>query len=99
LLVSDTIFNDATISAIQSALKAVGKEGQPAFLRKGAAGPEGDQFRILAGTDNNYSYLDTAGHNPEFLRDYDVISIKIVAFDSKTNIQPAMSMGFKKKNQ
>lgn len=61
---------------IPNAHKAMGKEGQPLVLRKGASGVEGEQFNIIAGTDNNYSYLRTVGRNPDTFQDYEVVSIE-----------------------
>jgi len=51
-------------------------EGKPLTLKKGAPGVEGEQFNIIAGTDNNYSYLNTVGRNPDTFKDYEVVSIE-----------------------
>lgn len=75
-MVSENVINDEAKVAIPNAHKVMGKEGQPLVLRKGASGVEGEQFNIIAGTDNNYSYLNTVGRNPDTFKDYEVVSIE-----------------------
>ncbi|KAK8134189.1 hypothetical protein PG984_006201 [Apiospora sp. TS-2023a] len=92
-LVSENVINDAAKVIIPDALKAVGKGDAtgPVVFKNGAAGKEGEQFKILAGLDNNYSYLNTVGRNPGFFKDYKLDSITVVWGDSK-----AMNMEFHK---
>ncbi|KAK8077681.1 hypothetical protein PG996_003851 [Apiospora saccharicola] len=92
-LVSENVINDAAKVIIPDALKAVGKGDAtgPVVFKNGAAGKEGEQFKVLAGLDNNYSYLNTAGRNPGFFKDYKLDSITVVWGSSK-----AMNMEFHK---
>lgn len=70
------MINEEAKVAIPNAHKVMGKEGQALVLKKDASGIEGEQFNILAGTDNNYSYLNTVGRNPDTFKDYEVVSIE-----------------------
>ncbi|KAK8086754.1 hypothetical protein PG994_001728 [Apiospora phragmitis] len=90
-LVSENVINDEAKVIIPDALSAVGEKGQSHVFKNGAQGEEGAQFKILAGLDNNYSYLNTVGRNPAFFEGYKLTSIKVVWGDSK-----AMSMEFDK---
>ena len=55
----------------------MGNGANSKVLRKDATGAEADHFRIIAGTDNNLSYLNTAGRNPDFFKDFDLTEIEI----------------------
>ncbi|KAK7920878.1 hypothetical protein PG985_008900 [Apiospora marii] len=92
-LVSENVINDAAKVIIPDALKAVGKgDAKGPVVFKNGDGEEGKQFKILAGLDNNYSYLNTVGRNPGFFKDYKLDSITVVwADDAK-----AMNMEFHK---
>jgi hypothetical protein len=75
-LVSESVVNTAAKTAIPAAYKAMGKkETEVITFKNGAQGAEGEQFKILAGLDNNWSYLNTVGKNPEFFKDYKLVSI------------------------
>lgn len=56
-------------------------------LRNGAEGVEGEHFKILAGTDNNHSFLNTIGRNPRTFKDYEVASIKTIKFPATMAIE------------
>ncbi|KAK8038965.1 hypothetical protein PG993_007376 [Apiospora rasikravindrae] len=77
-LVSENVINDAAKVIIPDAMKAVKEEGHSHVFKNGAQGEEGKQFKILAGLDNNYSYLNTVGRNPGFFKDYKLSSITVV---------------------
>lgn len=81
-LISENVINDAAKVIIPDALKAVGKDGDkgPVVFKNGN-NEEGKQFKILAGLDNNYSYLNTVGRNPGFFKDYKLDSITVVWTD------------------
>ncbi|KAI9157915.1 hypothetical protein HJFPF1_05900 [Paramyrothecium foliicola] len=96
-LVSDTVVNDAAMWAIPAAHAAINKSGQFAVFRKGAPGEEGKQFKILAGLDNNRSFLDSVGRNPDFFKDYDVISIRSHDDNFMSDIMASMSLELKRK--
>ncbi|RDL36633.1 uncharacterized protein BP5553_05985 [Venustampulla echinocandica] len=92
-LISENVINNQAQKAITAAHKALGKTGQPCLLKKDAPGPEGEHFKIIAGTDNNYSYLNTVGRNPDFFKNYDVVSIE--TYENP----PMMNMELSKKAQ
>lgn len=75
-LISENVINNQAKKGITEAHRALSKIGQPCLLRKDAPGPEGDYFKIIAGTDNNFAYLNTAGRNPDLFKDYEVVSIE-----------------------
>ncbi|CAG8956605.1 hypothetical protein HYFRA_00011916 [Hymenoscyphus fraxineus] len=75
-LISESITNDEAKRDIKAASAAMRKSGQANVLRKGAKGVEGDWFKILAGNDNNYSYLNTVGRNADTFSGYEVVSIQ-----------------------
>ncbi|CAG8981439.1 hypothetical protein HYALB_00013632 [Hymenoscyphus albidus] len=75
-LISELITNDEAKRDIKAASAAMGKSGQANVLKKGAKGVEGDWFKILAGNDNNYSYLNTVGRNADTFGGYEVVSIQ-----------------------
>ncbi|KAF9700819.1 hypothetical protein EKO04_001234 [Ascochyta lentis] len=76
-LVSENVANEDAQKAINEALSVLGNTGGSKVLRKEATGAEADHFRIIAGTDDNYSYINTAGRNPDFFKDYDLTEIEI----------------------
>lgn len=73
-LISDRVKNKEGEGIIPNLHKNFGVEGS-AVWNKDATGREGEVFKVLAGLDTNYSYLNTVGRNPEFFQDYDLISI------------------------
>ncbi|CAG8956818.1 hypothetical protein HYFRA_00011207 [Hymenoscyphus fraxineus] len=76
LLVSENVINDEAKRDIDAAHTALKKAGQPNVMKKDATGEEGKWFKILAGNDNNFSYLNTVGRNPDTFKDYEIISIE-----------------------
>ncbi|KAK8133640.1 hypothetical protein PG984_005652 [Apiospora sp. TS-2023a] len=92
-LVSESIQNEAAKTAIPRAYEAMGKkdnQNEVLTFRNGAPGAEGEQFKILAGLDNNWSFLNTVGKNPDFFKDYKLVSLT-------TNGDPrTMSLDFDK---
>jgi hypothetical protein len=62
---------------MNEAFSTLGSTGGSRVLKKDATGAEADHFRIIAGTDNNYSYINTVGRNPDFFKDYDLTEIEI----------------------
>ena len=92
-LISENVINDQAQKALPEAHAALGKNGQPLTLRKDAEGVEGEQFKIIAGLDNNYAYLNTVGRNPDFFGDYELVSIE--TFETP----PTMNMELSKKKK
>ncbi|KAK7977232.1 hypothetical protein PG988_004722 [Apiospora saccharicola] len=92
-LVSESIQNEAAKTAIPRAYEAMGKknnQNEVLTFRNGAPGAEGEQFKILAGLDNNWSFLNTVGKNPDFFKGYKLVSLT-------TNGDPrTMSLDFDK---
>lgn len=86
-LVSENVINTAAQKMIPEALKKFPK----GVFRNGAAGEEGKQFKILAGLDNNFSYLSMASKNPDFFKHYKLSSITVIDGGN-----PAMNMEFDK---
>lgn len=76
-MISENVANEDAQKAITEAISVLGKTGGSKVLRRDATGAEADHFKIIAGTDNNYSYLNTAGRNPDFFKDYDLTEIEI----------------------
>lgn len=72
ILTSDIVENEVAKRIIPILHK---KRGPRVEWRMNGEGNEGDQFKLLAGVDNNFSYLNTVGYNPESFKDYDLVSI------------------------
>ncbi|KAL1626477.1 hypothetical protein SLS56_006788 [Neofusicoccum ribis] len=76
-LISENVANPEAKKAIVDAHTALGvKDGESHVWKMDATGVEGDHAKILAGTDNNYSYENMAGRNPDFFSKYTLVSIE-----------------------
>lgn len=83
-LVSENVVNEEAVRDIVAAHIALNTVGKSNVMKKGATGAEGDWFKILAGNDNNYSWLNTVGRNPDTFKDYEIISIETRDVREKT---------------
>ncbi|CAG8983453.1 hypothetical protein HYALB_00000622 [Hymenoscyphus albidus] len=73
-LVSDTVTNQETqrdLFAVEAAMQE-DWELDYSFVRPNAPGIEGEMCNLIAGSDNNYSWLNTVGRNPQTFGDYKV---------------------------
>ncbi|CAG8958053.1 hypothetical protein HYFRA_00000397 [Hymenoscyphus fraxineus] len=73
-LVSDTVTNQETRRDLFSVEAAMQQDWEVdySFVRPNAPGIEGEMCNLISGNDNNYSWLNTVGRNPQTFGDYKV---------------------------